>query len=81
MSLIRRLRVIQRAMASLYMIKSKMRRFVEGSRVTDIAQRVAKQQLAVDVGILRCWNGDPTRGKDDIRRVAGSRWKQTARRC
>ncbi|CAH2216587.1 jg21020 [Pararge aegeria aegeria] len=43
----------------------------------------------MDVGVPRYWNGDPRTGKrsvgrpptrwtDDIKRVAGSRWKQAA---
>ncbi|CAH2267590.1 jg11879 [Pararge aegeria aegeria] len=68
MGLIRRLRVTQRAMErARELCYEEIRR---RTRVTDIAQRVAKLKWQ--------WAGYIARWTDDIRRVAGSRWRQAA---
>ncbi|CAH2208644.1 jg472 [Pararge aegeria aegeria] len=63
MGLIRRLRFSQRAMerAMLGEMRDQIRNeeIRRRTTVTDIAQRVAKLGEPMDVGVLRCWNGDP----------------------
>ncbi|CAH2238606.1 jg1148 [Pararge aegeria aegeria] len=94
MGLIRRLRVTQRAMERAMLGVSLRNR----TRVTDIAQRVAKLKWQWAGHIARRTDGrwglkvlewrprtgkrsvgrPQTRWTDDIRRVAGSRWRQAA---
>ncbi|CAH2229309.1 jg17058 [Pararge aegeria aegeria] len=73
MGLIRRLRVTERAMERA-MLGVSLRDLIRNqeirrrTRVTVITQRVAKlkwqwaghiARIPMDVGVLRCWNGDP----------------------
>ncbi|CAH2237352.1 jg12066 [Pararge aegeria aegeria] len=103
MGLIRRLRVTQRAMERA-MLRVSLRDLIRNeeirrrTRVTDIAQRVAKLKWQWAGHIARRTDGrwglkvlewrpragkrsvgrPQTRWTDDIRRVAGSRWRQAA---
>ncbi|CAH2208132.1 jg587 [Pararge aegeria aegeria] len=99
MGLIRRLRVSQRAMEG-DMLGESVRDRIKNveihrrTRVTDIAQRIAKLNWQWAGHIVRRKDGrsgpkvlewqprtgkrTPTRWTDDIKRVAGSRWIQAA---
>ncbi|CAH2226444.1 jg17684 [Pararge aegeria aegeria] len=106
MGLIRRLRVTQRAMESAVLgvsLRDQIRNeeIRRRTRVSDIAQRVAKLKWQLAGHIARRTDGrwglkmlewrprtskrsvgrPPTRWIDDIRRVAGSRWRQAAQDC
>ncbi|CAH2269230.1 jg1750 [Pararge aegeria aegeria] len=101
MGLIRRLRVTHRAMDRAMLgvsLRDQIRNeeIRRRTRVTDIAQRVAKLNWAWHIArrtdgrwglkVLewrsrtdkRSVGRTPTRWTDDIRRVAGSRWRQAA---
>ncbi|CAH2248025.1 jg12737 [Pararge aegeria aegeria] len=99
MGLIRRLKITQRAMERAILgvfLRDQMRNeeICRRTRVTDIAQRVAKLKWKWAGHIARRTDGRwgskvlewrprsvrrlPTRWTDDIKRVAGSSWKQAA---
>ncbi|CAH2228331.1 jg1561 [Pararge aegeria aegeria] len=103
MGLIRRLRVTQRAMERAMLgvsLRDQIRNeeIRRRTRVTDIAQRIAKLELQWAGHIARRTDGrwglkvlewrprtgkrsvgqPPSRWTDDIRRVAGSGWRQAA---
>ncbi|CAH2259111.1 jg9970 [Pararge aegeria aegeria] len=90
MGLIRRLRITQRAMERAMLgvsLRDQIRNeeIRRRTRVTDIAQRVAKLKWKWDPMLewrprtgKRIVGRPPTRWTDDIKRVAGSRWKQAA---
>ncbi|CAH2241948.1 jg9066 [Pararge aegeria aegeria] len=87
MGLIRRLRVTQRAMEKAIRDQIRNEEIRRRTRVTDLAQRVAKLkwQWAGHIarrtdgrGGLRCWNGDRT-GKRSVGRPP-TRWTDDIRR-